>query len=61
MRIAILVFYLPIFMIAFALAVFFSYFAIGYGAFLLGMLILWWGLVQSSDGLMPRKDTEAAA
>lgn len=60
LRIAILVFYLPVFMIAIAFLVFFSYFAIGYGAFLLGMLLLWWGLVQSSDDLMHKKGTASA-
>jgi hypothetical protein len=59
-RIAILVFYLPVFMIAIAFMVFFSYFAIGYGAFLLGMLMLWWGLLQTSDDLMHRKGTASA-
>jgi hypothetical protein len=60
-RMAILVFYLPFFMIGFALSVLFSYFAFGHGAFLLGMLMLWWGLVQSNQTLTRRNASGTTA
>ncbi|MGC2196856.1 MAG: hypothetical protein WA628_19435 [Terriglobales bacterium] len=46
-RVAILVFYLPIFLLCFAYLVLFAYFGAGFGAFIAGSLLVWWGLVQS--------------
>jgi hypothetical protein len=46
-RLALMVFYLPVFFASFGFLVFFTYFGIGVGTFTSGMLLLWWGLVQS--------------
>jgi len=46
-RLALMVFYLPIFLVGFAFLVVFTYFSIGFGSFVFGMLLLWWGLIQS--------------
>jgi hypothetical protein len=49
-RIAIMVFCLPIFLIGLALLVTFTYMSLGLGSFVTGMLLVWWGLVQSRHG-----------
>jgi hypothetical protein len=46
-RLAVLVYYVPIFLLAFAMLPYFTYLALGFGAFIVGMLLVWWGLVQS--------------
>jgi hypothetical protein len=51
-RLAVMMFCLPIFLLGFAFSVFFTYIAPGFGAFVLGMLLVWWGLVRG------RRETE---
>lgn len=46
-RLAVMVFYLPIFFAFFYLLPFLAPYAPGYISFVIGMLLLWWGLVQS--------------
>ncbi|MBZ5682126.1 MAG: hypothetical protein LAO24_18685 [Acidobacteriia bacterium] len=46
-RLAVMVFCLPIFLLGTAFLVVLTYFALGFGAFIVGMLLVWWGLVQS--------------
>jgi hypothetical protein len=45
-RVSIMIFYLPIFFLSFAFLVVLTYFALGLGCFIFGMLIVWWGVVQ---------------
>ena len=53
-RAAIFVFYLPIFMIGSAWLIVFSYLAPGFGTFVMGMLLLWWGLLQQQREVASR-------
>jgi len=46
-RLAVMVLYLPIFLASLCLLVFLAPIAFGYISFLIGMLLVWWGLVQS--------------
>jgi hypothetical protein len=46
-RVAVMVFYFPIFLVGLAFLVFFTYMSAGFGGFVIGMLLVWWGLVQS--------------
>lgn len=45
-RVAVLVFYLPLFFLSFSFLPVLTYFAMGFGAFLAGMLLVWWGFIQ---------------
>jgi hypothetical protein len=47
-RVAIMVFYLPLFFLWLGFLPFVAYLGLGYGAFVTGMLLLWWGFVQGS-------------
>lgn len=47
-RVAIMVVYLPLFLLWLGFLPFVAYLGVGYGAFVSGMLLLWWGFVQSS-------------
>jgi len=46
-RLAVMVFYLPIFFLGLAFLVFLTYQSAAIGAFIGGTLLVWWGLVQS--------------
>jgi hypothetical protein len=46
-RLAVMVFYLPIFFVGLSLLVFMASFAPGYYCFVVAMFLLWWGLVRS--------------
>lgn len=46
-RLAVMVFYLPIFFVGLSLLVFMASFSPGYYCFVIGMFLLWWGFVQS--------------
>jgi hypothetical protein len=45
-RVAIMVFYLPLFLLWLGFLPFVTYLAIGYGAFMAGILFMWWGFLQ---------------
>lgn len=45
-RLAIMVFYLPVFLLWLGFLPFVEYLGTGYGAFSVGMLLLWWGFIQ---------------
>ncbi|HUJ93556.1 MAG TPA: hypothetical protein VLW46_01175 [Candidatus Bathyarchaeia archaeon] len=45
-RVAIMVFYLPLFLLWLGFLPFVTYLAIGYGAYVGGVLLIWWGFVQ---------------
>jgi hypothetical protein len=47
-RVGIMVFYLPLFLLWLGFLPFVAYLGVGYGAFVAGMLLLWWGFVQGS-------------
>jgi len=57
-RLAVMVFYLPIFLLGFAFLVVFAYFGAGFGAFIVGMLLVWWGLVQSGQEVTQKTGLE---
>jgi hypothetical protein len=59
-RIALMVFYLPIFLIGIALMVTFTYLTPGFGSFVVGMLLVWWGLVQCRHEIAQPQDPNAA-
>lgn len=46
-RLAICIFYLPIFMLCCAFLIFNAYTAPGFGCFVVGSLLVWWGFVQA--------------
>lgn len=46
-RMAVMVYYIPIFLLAFAFLPFYAYLAYGFGMFIAGMLIVWWGFLTS--------------
>jgi hypothetical protein len=46
-RLAVMVYCLPIYLLGFAFLPFYTYLALGFGIFVVGMLLVWWGLVQS--------------
>lgn len=48
-RLAIMVFYLALFFSGIGFLVVFSYFSPGFGSFVVGMLLMWWGLVQCEE------------
>jgi len=50
-HLAVMVFYLPVFFNGFAFWVLHAYFSFGYGIFVAGMLLLWWGIVQDEHDL----------
>lgn len=58
-RLSVMVFYLPIFFQGFAFSVFLTYFSPGFGSFLVGMLLVWWGLVQRQREIASRQDPHA--
>ena len=45
--VAVMVYYMPIFLLAFAFLPLHTYFAGGFGLFIVGMLLVWWGFVTS--------------
>lgn len=47
-RVAIMVFYLLLFLLWLGFLPFVAYLGVGYGVFVTGMLLLWWGFVQGS-------------
>ena len=53
-RLAVMVFYLPIFLLGFASFAFGTYLGAGFGGFVIGMLLVWWGLVQSRWEIAPQ-------
>jgi hypothetical protein len=52
-RLAVMVYYLPIFLFAFAFLPFNTYLAPGFGTFVAGTLLVWWGFVQSRREATP--------
>lgn len=47
-RVAIMVFYLPLFLLWLGFLPFITYLALGYGVFMAGILLMWWGFLQGS-------------
>jgi hypothetical protein len=58
-RVAVMVFYFPIFLVGLAFLVFFTYMSAGLGGFIIGMLLVWWGLVQSQWEIAQQQDPQA--
>ena len=56
-RLAVMVFYLPIFLLGFSFFVVGTYFGLGFGGFVIGMLLVWWGLVQSRWEIAQQQDS----
>lgn len=48
-RLAIMLFYLPMFLLWLTFLPFETYLSMGYGAFMTGMLLLWWGFLQGGS------------
>ena len=48
---------LPLFFNSFAFLVFASYFALGFGSFVVGTLLIWWGLVRTSHDIEVRQNS----
>ncbi len=59
-HVAVMVFYLPIFFNAFAFWILHSYFSLGYGIFVAGMLLLWWGIVQNEHEIAQQQDSRSS-
>jgi hypothetical protein len=58
-RLAVMVYYLPIFLLAFAVLPFYTYLARGFGSFIVGMLLVWWGLVRSQWEMTQKQSTNS--
>jgi O-antigen/teichoic acid export membrane protein len=58
-RIAVMVFYLPIFLLGIAFMVVLTYLSPGLGSFVVGMLLVWWGLTQSQWQVAGQPDPHA--
>jgi len=54
-HVAIMLFYLPIFLNAFAFWILHTYLSPGYGIFIAGMLLLWWGIARNEHEIAERQ------
>lgn len=57
-RVAIMVLYLPVFLLWLGFLPFVTYLGIGYGAFVAGMLLMWWGFLQGGREIAERSAQE---
>jgi hypothetical protein len=57
-RVAIMVLYLPVFLLWLGFLPFVTYLGIGYGAFVAGMLLMWWGFLQGGREIAERSSQE---